>query len=43
MLIGMCDVGAIAIEQVGDTGHQPFPIGTIDEQNGSVPHGDYRV
>ena len=43
MLIGMCDVGAVPIQQVGDARHQPLPIGAIDEQNGSIPHGSYRV
>ena len=43
VLIGVRDVGAVAVQQVGDTGHQTFPVGTIDEQNGSIPHGPFRV
>ena len=43
VLIGMGNVGAVAVQQVGDTGHEALPVRTIDEQNGSVPHGPFRV
>jgi len=36
VLIGVQDIGAMRIEEVGNGGHQAFPVGTINQQNGSV-------
>ena len=38
MLIGVGDVGAVPVEQVGDARHQALAVRTIDEENGSIPH-----
>jgi hypothetical protein len=38
MLIGVGDVGAVLVEQVGDARHQAFAVRTIDEENGGIPH-----
>src|ERR1019366_4872574 len=43
MLIGVGDVGAELIEQVGDAGHQALAVGTIDEENGGIPHTSHKV
>ena len=36
VLIGMQDIGGMGIEEIGNGGHQAFPVGTINQQNGSV-------
>jgi len=36
VLIGMQNVGAVGVKEIGDGGDQSFAIGAIDEQNGGV-------
>ena len=36
VLIGMQDICAMRIEEIGDGGHQTLAVGTINQQNGSV-------
>ena len=38
MLVGVRDVGAKPVQQIGDARHQPLSIRTIDQQNGSISH-----
>jgi hypothetical protein len=43
VLIGVQDVGATHEEQARHTRHQALAIGAIDQQNGRIFHGSFRL